>query len=333
MTQALRGINVGGGLVAERWMASRPFEGVKGEGERAIGYELGAQEARGRLTHHRTTYITAEDFKWIAEQGFDFVRLPVGYWMFEDDEGFVGELRFVDDAFTWANRYGLKVLLDFHGLQGSQNGYEHSGQAGKVRFFRFWNRRRALRTLEYMTKRYGYDSALLAIEIINEPKVGWFLWPLLDYYRRAVAIVKMHAAADVRAVVSDAFQPLKVAKALARGGLGREVVLDLHLYQVFGAQDATMSFAEHVKRVEDEWDPLLADVRRFVPDVLVGEWSAALPSAAYGEQGETIGQAMQYYHAQRQLFDENTWAHSYWSYKAPGWGVWDYRETIAKYDA
>ena len=143
-------------------MAGAPFEGVKGEGERAIGFELGENEARDRLTRHREAYITEKDFIWIARQGFDFVRLPVGYWMFEDDDGYVGEVRFVDDAFKWAAAHGLKVLLDFHGLQGSQNGHDHSGEAGKVRFFRPWNRRRALRTLENMTKRYGREPALLA---------------------------------------------------------------------------------------------------------------------------------------------------------------------------
>jgi glucan 1,3-beta-glucosidase len=332
MTKALCGINLGGGLVAERWMAGEPFAGVRGEGERAIGLELGQYTARERLTHHRQTYITEKDFIWIARKGFDFVRLPVGYWMFEDDEGYAGDIRFVDDAFLWAERQGLKVLLDFHGLQGSQNGHDHSGEVGKLRFFRWWNRRKALRTLAMMSKRYGHHSSLLAIEIINEPKIGFFTWRLMNYYRHAITIVRRYAAPEVKIVVSDAFRPLEIARKLAQQGLGGEVALDMHLYQVFSAADKQQTFEEHVRRVDSEWKQLISQVKQYVPEIIVGEWSAALPPESYGEHGETMPQTMKYYLVQRRLFDESTWAHCYWSYKAPGWGAWDYRETIAKYD-
>ncbi|KAI9160377.1 hypothetical protein LWI28_007598 [Acer negundo] len=36
-------------------------------------------------------------------------------------------LRALDNAFTWAQKYGMKVIVDLHAVRGSQNGNEHSG--------------------------------------------------------------------------------------------------------------------------------------------------------------------------------------------------------------
>ncbi len=319
---ALKGVNLGGWLIAERWMTPALFAGVQADGERAIGRELSTDTAVDRLHRHRQAFITERDFRWIARHGFDFVRLPVGYWLFESAEGFVDGEEYVQRAFTWAHKHKLKVILDFHGLQGSQNGQDHSGQAGKVRFYKKRYTRRALATVEYLTRRYGHEPALLAIELINEPKVHWFIFRLIRYYVRAYRIAQENVAPSVRIIVSDAFKPLRVARALARKRLGGQLVLDVHLYQLFSESDRRLTYEGHLKKIDHEWRPLLIELNKY-GDVLVGEWSAALPSEAM--QGLNGARACrQYYGAQQNAFDELTWAHSYWSYKAPGNGPWDF---------
>ncbi len=325
MTKALRGINLGGWLVAERWMTPALFDGVKNHGEIALVQELGIEEAKARLEKHRTTFITEKDFKWVASQGFDFVRLPVGHWLFAETNDFIDGEVHIQNAFKWASAHKLKMLLDFHGLQGSQNGFDHSGQVGKVRIYRHGNRVKALKTLEYMCRTYGKHPQLLAIEIINEPKVRWFLWRLLRYYDRAIATCERYISRDVKIIISDAFKPRRMAKAMKRRGYSDQVVLDVHLYQLFSKEDQALSYDEHVAKVHGEWKDLLYDLRESVP-VLVGEWSAALPGYAYSSQGLKESDTVEsYYKAQQELFESASWAHSYWSYKAPGAGVWDYR--------
>lgn len=319
MTKALRGINLGGWLVAERWMTPELFTGVVGEGEIALVRELGYEVAHDRLLRHRETFITEDDFRWIANQGFEFVRLPVGYWLFNETNDFIDGEMYLRRAFEWARLHGLRVVLDFHGLQGSQNGYDHSGQVGKVRLYRRANKRQALATFEYMCRTYGSHEALLAVELINEPKVRWFLWRLLRYYDRAVAIAVRYLAPTVQIVVSDAFKPRRMARALSRRGYGSRVVLDVHLYQVFTKADQSLTVDEHIGIVHREWKKLLKDLSNYLP-VMVGEWSAALPSLADGE-----GRNTEYFRAQQNLFEARSWAQCYWSYKAPGCGAWDYR--------
>lgn len=295
------------------------FEGVDGNGEIALVKELGYEVARTRLIAHRESFITEKDFRWIAEHGFDFVRLPVGYWLFSKTDDFIDGEAYVRRAFEWARLYRLRIVLDFHGLQGSQNGQDHSGQVGKIRFYRRGNRADALDTLEYMCRTYGDKEELLAIELINEPKTRWFLWRLLKYYDRAVAIAERHLRPTTLIIVSDAFKPLRMARALSRRAYGSRLVLDVHLYQLFSARDQRLSLDEHVGIVNHKWKKLLEELSRYVP-VYVGEWSAALPPFSARE-----GRNAEYFLAQHVLFDSHAWAHSYWSYKAPGSGAWDYR--------
>lgn len=319
---ALRGINVGGWLVAERWMTPELFEGVSGQGERAIGRELPGEEARARILAHRDSFITEEDFKWIADHGFDFIRLPFGYWLFEEAEGYVSGTRHVTHAFTWAQKHGLRVLLDFHGLQGSQNGRDHSGEEGGVRFYNSDNTNRALATIEYVARTYGASGGLLGIEVINEPKLQPHLGKLMRYYERAYATVVAHTPPDVKVIVSDGFQTDRVMRGLARHSFGDRLVVDAHLYQLFTEKEKQMGLDEHVRKVSVEWKQLLIQLGG---QALIGEWTAALPGKAV--EGRDVREALEtYYDAQERVFNEYAWAHSYWSYRVSGSSGWSYRE-------
>lgn len=55
---------------------------------------------------HWGTFIVEDDFKFIAENGFNAVRIPVGWWIASDPtppKPYVGgSLEALDKAFTWA---------------------------------------------------------------------------------------------------------------------------------------------------------------------------------------------------------------------------------------
>ena len=62
------------------------------------------------------------DFAWIAELGFDFVRIPMSYWAWSspDDWMTIDEeaLTTVDQAVEWGEKYGLHVNLNLHRIPG-----------------------------------------------------------------------------------------------------------------------------------------------------------------------------------------------------------------------
>lgn len=81
----IRGVNLGNWLVLEKWMSPALFEGTKAEDEDALCRELPRQELIERLTAHRGSYITREDFIYISERGLNMVRIPVPHFIFGDD--------------------------------------------------------------------------------------------------------------------------------------------------------------------------------------------------------------------------------------------------------
>ena len=81
----LRGVNLGGWLVLEKWITPSLFTGLKATDETTWCAELGKVEATRRLHRHWNTFITREDFAWLKQAGINAVRLPVGHWIFGRD--------------------------------------------------------------------------------------------------------------------------------------------------------------------------------------------------------------------------------------------------------
>ena len=60
------------------------------------------------------------------------MRLPVTYGILEDNPPVSRGQESLYWAFRTAKSHGLGVLLDLHGVPGSQNGMDHSGRAGEI---------------------------------------------------------------------------------------------------------------------------------------------------------------------------------------------------------
>ncbi|KDO38478.1 hypothetical protein CISIN_1g020265mg [Citrus sinensis] len=86
---------------------------MQGEFQVTNGY--GPQKAP-QVMRHWSTYIVEDDFKFIAGNGLNAVRIPVGWWMASDPTPpapYVGgSLRALDNAFTWAGYAFFPVPSD-----------------------------------------------------------------------------------------------------------------------------------------------------------------------------------------------------------------------------
>ncbi|RVW57523.1 putative glucan 1,3-beta-glucosidase A, partial [Vitis vinifera] len=101
------------------------------QGEYQITNGYGPDRAPQVMQDHWNAYITNEDFRFLSSNGLNAVRIPVGWWIASDPtppKPFVGgSLKALDNAFTWAQNNGMKIIVDLHAVQGSQNGNDHSG--------------------------------------------------------------------------------------------------------------------------------------------------------------------------------------------------------------
>lgn len=321
--ESLHGVNLGGWLVLERWISPSLFVGTTSRDEYSLCRELGAEASR-RITDHRESFITEDHIRHLAERGINCLRLPLGYWLFGAQPPFVdGADTYVERLFKWADSYNLAVILDFHAAPGSQNGNDHSAQAGAINWPQPQNINRSLEFIDQLTQRYGHQPRLVGVEALNEP--DWSIGPakLLDFYTRADKIIRTNCQAGVMTIVHDAFRPLEMSAELDSHGLN--VALDVHLYQLYTPEDRSLNLKGHIKKTKREWKPLLKGLAKSRP-LLVGEWSAAMhelyldieqPSWNY-----TNSDYRKYFNIQKRIFSKAKVGWMYWTARVEGGGPW-----------
>ncbi|KAF2222492.1 putative Exo-beta-1,3-glucanase [Elsinoe ampelina] len=303
----VRGVNLGGWLVIEPWIKPSIFENVDQSlniiDEYTLGQKLGYEAAEAILKDHWATWVTKDDFSKIKDLKFNLVRLPVGYWAF-DNRGtpyVTGQEYYVDQAVQWARETGLKIIIDLHGAPGSQNGFDNSGQRFDSPAGPLWQQidpgaTKTLRILDIIQKKYGapeFDSVIAGIELVNEP-----LGPSLDleqiktFHRNGYNQQRKYSATRP-VVISDAFYPTNIYNNfLTPSDNGAQnVVLDHHEYQAFSPAEVARKPWEHRQAVcnnvgkyngADKW-------------TIVGEWSGAQTDCAkwlngYGRGARYEGQ-------------------------------------------
>ncbi|MBI5693642.1 MAG: cellulase family glycosylhydrolase [Verrucomicrobia bacterium] len=75
-----------------------------------------------KFTLRQNAPYREEDFRWIAELGFNFVRLPIDYRCYTERDDWLNfkesVLREIDDAITYGTRHGVHVCLNLHRAPG-----------------------------------------------------------------------------------------------------------------------------------------------------------------------------------------------------------------------
>lgn len=316
----LRGVNLGGWLVLEKWMTPGLFAGIDAVDEYTFMQTSGARE---KLQHHRNTFITESDFLWLAEHGMNAIRLPVGYWIIAPDGDYVEGISYVDWVFDMAQKYNLQVLLDLHGAPGSQNGRDHSGRVGRARWFNDKTyRARTIAVLEALHGRYKTHEKYWGIELLNEPPIGLFHVTLRRFYNAVAA----RLGGDVRIVFHDAFFPRLLSGALRRDA---RAVMDIHLYHMASVVARVLSAEQFVSLCGAMYRRMLRRVSRTQP-VITDEWSGVLRGKSMRGKSHAQKEALTQQFIDVQLAVYETYASGwfYWNYKTEHPGTWHFRSMV-----
>jgi glucan 1,3-beta-glucosidase len=310
----IRGVNLGGWLVLESWMVPDVYGNTNAPDEYTLCQTLG-DKAADRLNHHRETFITAEDFRWIANCGLNAVRLPVGYWALEAPKPYVESSAFIDFALDQAQKNNLKVLLDLHGAPGSQNGWDHSGRSGAIDWPKDpQNIRETLRVLESFAQKYGSHPALYGIELLNEPRDVVPLEILQQFYQDAYTRLRKHLNPNVAVVFHDAFRALAWKNFMQEPAFSN-VILDTHLYQCFDEAARSRTTQQQIEFAINRKATLDQMQSEELPTI-VGEWSLGLPGQSMrGLSPFQASAAIRAYAGAQLLSYEGTRGWFFWSYK------------------
>ncbi|GAB4270573.1 MAG: cellulase family glycosylhydrolase [Methylomicrobium sp.] len=286
----LRGVNLGGWLVLEKWMTPSLFEGLAAVDETTFCVELGT-EAEPTLKQHWQTFVTYDDFAWLAERGINAVRIPVGHWLFGPEypyhrsygsisHPFVeGGVDILDRAFDWAEELGLLIVLDLHAAPGCQNGFDNGGIQNVCE----WHTQQtyidySIGFLERLAERYHKRPALHAIEVLNEPRWDIDTGLLKQYTETAYRRIRHYCRPEQTAVVfHDGFRSFKEYQGFMPRPAFDNVVFDIHRYQCFVQEDIDLDIYGHLQKTAVDWkkeaDQIIGE---FELPVYVGEWSLGL---------------------------------------------------------
>jgi glucan 1,3-beta-glucosidase len=325
-----RGVNLGGWLALEKWITPSLYEGVNAEDEFTLCQTLGKAKATERLKKHRETWITADDFKWLGAHGLNAVRLPVTYGVAQENPPFITGMDTVDRAFREAGQHGLGVLLDLHGVPGSQNGMDHSGRQGKLGWHTSKdNIEHSLRILEDLAERCkGYEN-LIGIELMNEPRWDVPLDVIKPFYLEAYERVRKHLGKERAVVMHDAFRA-DAWQGFMRDPKYANVLLDTHPYQCFSDEDRKRDLHAQVSYALNERRKLVEGLQKELP-CIVGEWSCALPPQSLrGLSGFALDVAMRAYGDAQLINYETTRGWFFWTYKIEPGGAWDFRDCVKR---
>lgn len=240
----IKGINFGNLFIAEGWMTVNSigalynddgsFKKVNEQGiveeyeeifqeemdaillERVEKGDFTAEELDELLDAFFYAYCTEADFKLISDTGLNTIRLPMYYRNFM--EGSDEALTMRADAFEkldyfleLAKKYGLKVIVDMHGVVGGQSGYEHSG----TRDCDFWDTEVYIEEMctlwkniasYYVNERPDLASTILAYDLVNEPTkktetaTGKLQWDVMDRLYDAIREVDPYHVISIEGV-------------------------------------------------------------------------------------------------------------------------------------
>ncbi|KAG2517379.1 hypothetical protein JM16_007425 [Phytophthora kernoviae] len=325
----VRGANLGGWFVLEPWITPSLFyqflDTQERFGDKALEKTamdmhsfctaLGKEEANRQLRIHYAMWVTEDDLRKMAEAGVNSLRVPVGDWMFKPYEPYSGctdgAVEELDRVADLAQKYNIDLLLDIHGLIGSQNGFDNSGKSSTVKWtstmstqpigttmFEHWPVRSAewagefdpesgtyltinyehmmhsLDTVVTIVERYATHPAIFGLEPANEP---WELTPidlLKEYYWKAYKRMKARAP-HWKFVIHDSFRFGVQYWSQFMVGCP-DIALDTHIYQAWMAPGTRSDYFSNA--CQQKYG--IADMENTAMPVIVGEWSLGTDNCA-----------------------------------------------------
>jgi len=192
----LKGTNLGNWLVPEGYMWR--FDGgpqSPKEIEAFLTELVGPTRADEFWKTYRDRYITQNDIRFIRAQGFNMVRVPLHWKLFQTDdaEGF----RLLDRVVQWCHEAGLYVILDLHAAPGGQTGANIDDGYGYPWLLRDAGAQQ--QTIDLWTRlarHYRNQPAVLGYDLLNEPIPNYpgyeALHPALEpLYKRITAAIRV----------------------------------------------------------------------------------------------------------------------------------------------
>jgi endoglucanase len=117
-----------------------------------------------------TPWFTEADVQWIAEQGFDHIRLPVDVRLCVAADGSLdpAKLKPISDCIGWSRKRGLGLVLDAHFLPGADFNNDEEGRDARV-YTDLALQQKVAGIWRALAKHFAQEGPNVRFEILNEP--------------------------------------------------------------------------------------------------------------------------------------------------------------------
>ena len=174
----LRGLNLGGLFVMEAWMAPLDSGGSPDTytAIQTLDSRFGVPTEQSLISTYQNSWIQASDLDNIKNAGFNVIRVPVWWGQFYLLNNH-GQSGWRSDAFTYldwlvsaAGARGIYVIIDGHGLVGSQGNNQDTGWQNQDQY---WSNGGDQGDTAWMwwqiANHYNGNSTVAGYDLINEP--------------------------------------------------------------------------------------------------------------------------------------------------------------------
>ncbi|CCH63078.1 hypothetical protein TBLA_0J00800 [Henningerozyma blattae CBS 6284] len=320
---AIRGISIGGWLVTEPYITPSIYEKanslLNGDNDKftiideyTLCEKLSYNESYRLLKTHWDTWITEDDFQQISADGFNLVRLPIGYWGWKDnvnktknnyfnkytfEDPYIGngiQLQYLDQAIQWSKKYGLNVWIDLHGVPGSQNGFDNSGQRNLYGPLNWLKNHTSSEDItiaiweDLMDKYLGMDH-IVGIELVNEPLNGRInIDDIERVYKKGYKMYnqKRKNNNSTKLILHDAFEGVGYWNDKYNDS---NIVIDHHHYEVFSDWQLNNTQWNRLFDISDYSKSIFENENFNGSNSIIGEWSAAITDCCHWLNGVNIG--------------------------------------------
>jgi len=241
---------------------------------------FGEARTNQMIATFQNNYITEADIQNIANMNMNFVRVPV-YWMdfmltngtmrTDPNNGFAK----LDWLLGVCERYGIYVLIDFHGAPGGVNCWASCGQASTIPTELYagdadtvaWNQAVVLNIWRALATRYKDNPTVAAYGLLNEPVLNFDANPAYEnlkygFYNEIYNAVRAIDANHI--VIFEEFMDWSVATNRSERAGWTNYMFDKHPYDMPNrlSWDAQKNLADTtvstMSAIQNQWDvPLI----------------------------------------------------------------------------
>ena len=302
----LRGTNVGGWQVMERWMCPTDGEDQKTM-IKTFTERFGKETAEELIKIYENAWWQEQDFNNVKELNFNVLRLPFSYLNLLDEEGKLREdtLAVYDWFVEECEKRDIYVILDLHAAPGSQNGRDHSGDTSGSKLYSQGQYQDLTVSLwEQLAQHYKGNPTIAGYDLLNEPegneeeRIHWgpLHFPFYDRLYQAIRAIDP----DHLIIFEAIWEPTDMIDPSTYNW--ENVMYQYHCYGWNGIDDV-----EEQKHFTDSKVIMMNQTNFNVP-VLIGEFTLFSQPKSWEYALEVYG--------------NNGWSWTTWTYKTVEYGNW-----------